>query len=221
MKYDEDYIPPVTHDELVELYAYVLDSNTKQAIQKFGEQDLKNYKYCYETQEIWSADQKIGGIGGYCMPADPTRNPFPAGVNRDLYRPLQYVRSQFDKSDIRIFARNAVEMTGMHLEAVCRLVLQTSNTLGNIRYSGTTLGKAVHKIEKLKVYDEKTIKALFGFVAIYNRSKHEINQDEGRARMFNEFDALVAYFSARILGVILLKGIEIEESFEVYEICGD
>lgn len=135
-----------------------------------------------------------------------------------MYRPLQYARSSIDICDVRIFARNVVENSGMHLEAVCRLFLKNTNVLGGLRFQNLTLGKAVHKIEKEKIFDDYVIEALYDFVKVYNRSKHEINQDETKDRMFNVEDAVVSYFATRILGVIILQKLGIDESFYVYEI---
>ena len=81
-----------------------------------------------------------------------------------------------------------------------------------------TLGKAVHRIEQEKVFDETVIEALYDFVKVYNRSKHEINQDETKLRMFNAEDAIISYFTVRILGIILLQKLGVEESFQRYRI---
>ena len=40
-----------------------------------------------------------------------------------------------------------------------------------------------------------------------------------RERLFNAYDAVVAYFAARVLGVIILRELEIEESLKKYRIC--
>lgn len=209
----------LSHNELQEIYNTLFKEDIKSGISDFFAQDMDNVKYVYETKVLWETDALIGGIGGYCMPADPVKNPFPSGVKRELYRPLQYARSSIDICDVRIFARQVVENSGMHLEAVCRLFLMNTNVLGGIRFQNSTLGKAVHKIEQEKVFDDYVIESLYEFVKVYNRSKHEINQDEAKDRMFNAEDAVVSYFAARILGVIILQKLSVNESFEMYEIC--
>lgn len=80
--------------------------------------------------------------------------------------------------------RYVTQNSGMHLEAVCRMFLETIKHLSTIRFNGTTLGKAVHLIEKAEFIDIKIIDELYSFVAIYNKSKHEVNNDENRLRMF-------------------------------------
>ncbi len=211
----------LSHIELQRLYDNFLETKIKEGIQQFVGQNLENVDYEYVTECIWKTDSMIGGIGGYSMPANPVKNPFPAGIEREIYRPLQYARSSIDMCDVRIFARQVVENSGMHLEAVCRLYLKGKSSLGSLRFHNTTLGKAVHKIEKLGEFEEYIIRALYDFVAVYNRSKHEINQDLIRDRMFNAYDAVVSYFVVRVLGSIILQHLGVQESFICYEMCND
>lgn len=211
----------LSHVELQRLYDYFLGEKIKEGIQQFIEQDLENPDYEYITDCIWKTDSVIGGIGGYYMPANPVKNPFPAGIKRELYRPLQYARSDIDICDVRIFARYVIESSGMHLEAACRLLLKEKLPLGELRFNSTTLGRAVQKIEKMGEFEENIIQALYDFVAVYNRSKHEINQDPSRDRMFNAYDAVVSYFVVRVLGRIILQRLGVQESFICYEINND
>lgn len=207
----------LSHNELVDLKSSFA-KNVIEGIDSFMSQDLENPEYFYSTECLWKVDQEIGGIGGYCMPSDPTKNPFPAGEKRSLYRPLQYARSHMDLTDIRKFARPAIEMSGMHLEAVCRKYLQEKSVIGSLRFQNTTLGKAVERISRLNDFDLDFTDKLFEFVKIYNLSKHEINQDEARMRMFNAHDAVVSYFAVRILGANILRKTSCEEINNKYEI---
>ena len=43
------------------------------------------------------------------------------------------------------------------------------------------------------------------FADLYNKSKHEVNQDDERERQFFPADALIVYVSARVLGTQLLR----------------
>ncbi len=219
VKKEEDMT--LSHMELQRLYDDFLGEKIKEGIQQFIEQDLENPDYEYITDCIWKTDSMLGGIGGYAMPANPVKNPFPAGIERELYRPLQYARSDIDLCDVRTFARYVIESSGMHLEAVCRLYLKWKLSLGSLRFHNTTLGKAVHKIEKLGEFESYIIQALYDFVTVYNRSKHEINQDPTRNRMFNAYDAVVSYFVVRVLGSIILQRLGVQESFNCFEINSD
>ncbi|MBD5556483.1 MAG: hypothetical protein HDQ95_14380 [Roseburia sp.] len=209
----------LSHNELQRIYNTLFKENIKSGISDFFAQDMDNAEYVYDTGVLWKTDVLIGGIGGYCMPANPVKNLFPSGVERELYRPLQYARSSIDICDVRIFARQVVENSGMHLEAVCRLFLKNINVSGGLKFQNTTLGKAVHRVEQEKVFDDCVIENLYDFVKVYNRSKHEINQDEAKDRMFNAEDAVVSYFATRILGVLILQKINVAESFEKFKIC--
>ena len=207
----------LSHNELKTLYSW-FPQNVRDGIDLFMSQDFDDPECHYDTEKLWDLDMEIGGIGGYCLPADPRINLWPAGEKRSLYRPLQYARSYIDICDVRMLTRSIVEMSGMHLEAACRKYLQETHTIGSLLFQNTTLGKAVNKISKTNRFDEDIIDKLYLFVSIYNLSKHEINQDETKERMFNAFDAIVSYFAVRLLGVTILKATDCEEVYERYEV---
>ncbi len=211
----------LSHLELQNFFDNMLPIEVQAAIAEFIENEIEEKSSNYITDKLWISDQSLGGVGAYCIPPDPKLNPFPGGQKRELFRPLQYARADIDICDVNIHARNVVHMSGMHLEAVCRLVLKTKTTIGAFRFNGTTLGKAVHKIENFYIIDSSIIEGFYSFIAIYNRSKHEINQDDTKERLFNAFDAVVAYFAARILGLALLRYINYPDSNDVFKINND
>ena len=207
----------ISHKELMDLYNKLFDEAVKEGINEFLRQDFDNKDEKYKTDMLWEIDALIGGVGGYCLPSSSSNNPYPAGIERELYRPLQYAKEEIDLGYGRVNARYIIDMCGMHLEAACRLLVMNS-VLDEFRFSNCTLGKAVHRIEKKKLLDGNVIQALYDFVQIYNRSKHEVNQDETRERLFSTDDAIVVYFATRILGVSILQKLRREESFKVYDI---
>lgn len=207
----------ISHKELMDLYNKLFDEAVKEGINEFLRQDFDNKDEKYKTDMLWEIDALIGGVCGYCLPSSSSKNPYPAWIERELYRPLQYAKEEIDLGYGRVNARYIIDMCGMHLEAACRLLVMNS-VLDEFRFSNCTLGKAVHRIEKKKLLDGNVIQALYDFVQIYNRSKHEVNQDETRERLFSTDDALVAYFATRILGVSILQKLGREESFKVYDI---
>ena len=207
----------ISHKELMDLYNKLFDEAVKEGINEFLRQDFDNKDEKYKTDMLWEIDALIGGVGGYCLPSSSSNNPYPAGMERELYRPLQYTKEEIDLGYGRVNARYIIDMCGMHLEAACRLLVMNS-VLDEFRFSNCTLGKAVHRIEKKKLLDGNVIQALYDFVQIYNRSKHEVNQDETRERLFSTDDAIVVYFATRILGVSILQKLRREESFKVYDI---
>jgi hypothetical protein len=206
----------ISHPELQQLFDTTLPGNIKSTIKDFIEEMLNNDGQ-YNFEILWNTDQVIGGVGGYCMPASPVKNPFPGGLKRTLYRPLQYARSDME-IDVRSRARNVIQMGGMHLESVCRLYLKSRMTLGELSFGNTTLGRAVQQIDAMRQFDFDTVNGLYSYAKVYNRAKHEINQDDSKERLFNAMDAVVGYFSARILGLKILKTLNVSESNEVYEI---
>lgn len=207
----------ISHKELINLYDKLFDKDVKEGISEFLRQDFDNKDRKYKTDMLSKIDALIGGVGGYCLPSSSSRNPYPAGIERELYRPLQYAKEEIDFGYSRLNARYIIDMCGMHLEAACRLLLMNS-ILDEFRFSNCTLGKAVHRIDKKKMLDGNIIQALYDFIQIYNRSKHEVNQDETRERLFSTDDAIVVYFATRILGVNILQKLGRVESYKVYDI---
>ncbi|WML51693.1 hypothetical protein RCG17_19980 [Neobacillus sp. PS3-12] len=171
----------------------------------------------YKTDFLWGFDKEIGGIGGYCLPCDPKLNPYPAGEYRKLFRPLQYARSEIEIINVHFHSRYTVIYSGMHLEEVVRIVLKRKKILG-IRYFNSTLGKAAHILSKEQSIPRFLIDGLFYFVKNYNLSKHEVNMDEERERLFIADDAIICYLAARIIGHELLKLIEHDSTKYIYSI---
>ncbi|WHH58262.1 hypothetical protein [Petroclostridium sp. X23] len=184
---------------------YIFTEKQKEQIQEILN-EIRQHPRNYSTQAIWVFDSEIGGIGAYCMPANPVYNPFPGGINRSLFRPLQYARSEIDIQNIHLSARYVIQYSGMHLESLMRLILSNTSFLGHMRFYNSTFGKAVHKINQRKLLPKEIIDALYKFIPIYNISKHEINHSNERERLFDPADALISYFAARIIGyrIILL-----------------
>ena len=164
----------------------------------------------YNLDSFWALDSSIGGIGGYCMPFDPTNNPFPAGTGRTLFRPLQYAAAniEWNKGLVSGYmnTRSAVEFSGMHLENVTKYVIERSApVLYATKYRKSTLGHCVDFLEQTERIPHDSIGALRLCTDLYNMSKHDVNQNEDRERLFSPGDALISYVSARILGVELLR----------------
>lgn len=190
--------------ESIKLYNSIFSDEEKKEIEEILK-EINTNANTYSTKLLWELDKKIGGIGGYCLPCDPVKNPFPGGEYRELFRPLQYARSEIDISGVHLHSRYVVSNSGLHLEAVVRLALKKYKFLGNIRFMNSTLGNATKKLENVNDIPKDLIKHLFDFVKIYNKSKHEINQDENRKRLFMAEDAIISYLSARIIGYRLLE----------------
>ncbi|WP_066507620.1 hypothetical protein [Abyssisolibacter fermentans] len=199
------------------IYNVILSQRYKKGILNVLDEVIENPR-TYTLQELWEIDKDIGGIGGYCMPCDPKKNPFPGGEYRKLFRPLQYARSNMEVNNIHINARYVIHSSGMHLEEVLRFMLSKYSIIGRIRYSNTTLGKATNILSKRNKLPNEIVEDLFKFIALYNKSKHEINLDDKRKRLFMASDAIIGYLGARIIGYRILKMIEHDSVFYSYNI---
>jgi hypothetical protein len=169
--------------------------------------EIEEKPHSYNIEIFWKLDASIGGIGGYCMPFDPTRNPFPAGIGRSLFRPLQYARSEIEVGkNIYNTARYVVQYSGMHLESAIKFLIEKRLSRFNIaRHEKITLGQGIQLVKEKKILSQSTIQALKLLLSMYNLSKHEVNQNEERERLFSPADALISYISSRILGKEILK----------------
>ncbi len=166
--------------------------------------NIKNNPKAYSIYEFNKLDESVGGVGGYCLPINPIYNPFPHNFIREVFRPLQYAYSDIFYGIIN-HSRFSVWMSGLHLESTVRIILKSKCFLGNLRYYNTTLGKAVFKLKQLNILPDSTIQALFAFIPVLNKAKHDINMDDSRARLFLPSDALFSYIIARILGLELIS----------------
>ena len=81
-----------------------------------------------------------------------------------------------------------------------------------------TLGNATKVLEKEKSIQLDLIEGLYLFVKLYNKSKHEVNHDDSRERLFAPSDAIVGYLSARIMGYKLLNIIKHDSINHIYRI---
>jgi len=196
--------------ESIELVDCLLNSEQKQIIER-ATKEIEDKPDAYELDFFWGFDSSIGGIAGYCMPFNPTVNPFPAGIGRTLFRPLQYAAGDIEcnKNLWRNYrsAKSAVNDSGQHLEAAIDYVVARTTSILNrpARFKKLTLGQSIRYLAKNSTLSSDKAEQLAHFARLYNKSKHNVNQDEERERQFYPSDALVAYISARILGVELLK----------------
>lgn len=173
----------------------------------------------YKTIELWKFDQTLGGIGGYCLGCDPARsNHFQGSEFRNVYRTLQYVRSDFDLCNINDVARYTIENCGHHLEEVIKLYLKKNKTIKWIKIRKYPLGKLLEYVINKRLFNETIINNLKMFIEIYNISKHEILSDEELDRTFHADDAIICYLACRVVGKQILLKIDHIRTNSIYEI---
>ena len=173
----------------------------------------------YKTKELWKFDQTLGGIGGYCQGCDPAKsNPFQGAEIRNVYRSLQYVRSDFDICNINDVARYTIENCGHHLEEVIKLYLKKNRKIQWLKTLRYPLGQLLIYVTDKKIFTDKVIRQLKAFVVIYNISKHEILSNDELDRTFHADDAVICYFACRIVGKEILLELDTERAKNTYEI---
>lgn len=173
----------------------------------------------YNTRTLWKFDQKLGGVGGYCQGCNPSLcNPFQGTEFRNVYRSLQYVRSDFDLCNIHDIARYTIENCGHHLEEVIKLYLKKKKLLEWIKVRRYPLGKLLQYVYEKKIFEDITINKLKLFIEIYNISKHEILSDDKLDRTFHADDAILCYFACRVVGKEILLQLDRERATTIYEI---
>jgi len=156
----------------------------------------------YSTKAIWELDKSIGGPGGYQWPLHPAVQPFQIGICRDVLRPLQYAACDVEHDLIRE-SRSVVHFCGMFLERLMRVFLCAKVPIYALRRQ--TLGQSVHVTLRKKLVEPSAGDALAIITELYNKAKHDVNEDEDRARLFTAGDALVVYFASRIVGNFLIS----------------
>ena len=132
----------------------------------------------YKTTDLCEFDQTLGGIGGYCQGCNSSlSNPFQGTEVRNVYRCLQYVRSDFDLCNINDTARYAIENCGHHLEEVIKLYLKKNRIMKWVKVNRYPLGKLLEYISNNKMFRDEIVNKLKLFIDIYNISKHEKEQN--------------------------------------------
>ena len=167
--------------------------------------ELNTKDYC--SDRLWEFDKNIGGIGGYCMPINPTICHFQGTEVRNIYRGYQYARTKVDICDISIFARDMIRDCGAELEDLLQLVLSQKLIFKLAEMFGKTkpLGGLIYEIEKRKLLSKEIVDELRLMLPNYNISKHDINIDEERERTFLPEDAIIYYLACRKIGIKILK----------------
>ncbi|MCI8273160.1 MAG: hypothetical protein HFJ55_03645 [Clostridia bacterium] len=204
-------------------------SQTQKLVSIFNKEQLNNIENIieriekdgqdYKTINLWQFDQTIGGIGGYCQGCDPAKsNPFQGTEFRNVYRCLQYIRSDIDILDVNYTARDIIENCGHHFEESIKVYLKKNKKINWIKVSRYPLGKLLNYITDKNIFEEKITERLKLFVALYNISKHEILSNDELDRTFHADDAITCYFACRIVGKEILLKTDAKREQQTFEI---
>ncbi len=185
----------------------------KKIFERLADIIKKDYQNKETQREIWEYDQKLGGLGGYATPLDPTVNPFNSwGDYRNVFRSLQYARSDMFYCTR---PRHIIIDTALHIETLVKLVA-SNNKIMKFIYNHRELGKNISQLYKESIIDDGLYERLDYLRRILNYAKHDT--DPNRDNTFDYEDAIIFYFECRYVGNGLLKLLKHDTFGKTYEI---
>lgn len=180
---------------------------------KFAKIIDKEYKNNEKQRIIWEYDQKIGGLGGYAAPLNPTVNPFNRlGDYRNVFRSLQYARSDMYYCNR---ARHIIIDSALHVETLVKLTL-SKNKMIKFIYNKREFGRNVEQLYNEGIINDDLYDRLNYLRKLLNYAKHDT--DPNRDNTFDSEDAIIFYFECRIVGNKLLELLNHDSYGKVYEI---
>ena len=116
--------------------------------------------------------------------------------DRPIFRPIQYVGMYLQSGSLEWLTRNIVTMSCLHVENSLkrRLNIEERLSIGMILKRGKARSLDTDLVESLLELNE----------AVYNKSKHSIEQTYADGHMFSIADSLAVYLICRTLGSRIL-----------------
>ena len=183
---------------------------------KFAKVIDKEYRNKEKQRIIWEYDQKIGGLGGYAAPLNPTVNLFNRlGDYRNVFRSLQYARSDMYYCNR---ARHIIIDAALHVETLVKLTL-SKNKIIKFIYNKREFGRNIAQLYNEGIINEDLYDRLSELRKLLNYAKHDT--DSNRDNTFDSEDAIVFYFETRIIGNELLKILKHPSCGVIYNIDDD
>lgn len=180
---------------------------------KFAKIIDKEYMNKEKQRVIWEFDQKIGGLGGYAAPLNPTVNPFNRlGDYRNVFRSLQYARSDMYYCNR---ARHIIIDAALHVETLVKLTL-SKNKMIKFIYNKREFGRNIEQLYNEGIINDDLYERLNYLRKLLNYAKHDT--DPNRDNTFDSEDAIIFYFECRIVGNKLLELLNHDSYGKVYEI---
>lgn len=180
---------------------------------KFAKIIDKEYMNKEKQRVIWEFEQKIGGLGGYATPLNPTVNPFNRlGDYRNVFRSLQYARSDMYYCNR---ARHIIIDAALHVETLVKLTL-SKNKMIKFIYNKREFGRNIEQLYNEGIINDDLYDRLNYLRKLLNYAKHDT--DPNRDNTFDFEDAIIFYFECRIVGNKLLELLNHDSYRKVYEI---
>ncbi len=117
--------------------------------------------------------------------------------DRPIFRPIQYVSSYLQHLSLEWLTRSIVTMSCLHVE---------NSLKGQLQIDGPLSIGMILKRGKARSLDADLVETLWELTkAVYNKSKHTIEDTYAEGHMFSIADSLAVYLICRTLGSRILK----------------
>lgn len=151
----------------------------------------------YDTEPLWNfetelLDRLIIDFGRECSGDDICLY-----REKSIQNSLQCARDEIEICNVNYTSKYVILYCGMHLEAVLKHLLRSSDSLGKIRYFYSSLEKLVPKLNNFHIIPNHIIKGYQLIVPIYNIARKIT--DEEAFSSFSPGDAVITYLCTRVL----------------------
>lgn len=202
---------PASKNEIMERLEHLLGIKARNVVQEAAKlhdaDDIEN-----SLVILTAFDQSIGGFGLHSIAGKDTLAGVPGAsiADRDIYRPIQYIRAQLSNSEASFLSRHIVAMACVHVEGVLKR-LASSGFLGEFRYGRLPMGALLRKRFENRLSQNLYSDLLWLNDDIYRFAKHEFGPrlwKQPEESYFDLDEAIAIYFIARYLVVQLPKWAE-------------
>ena len=180
---------PLHSDCLRRLAAELLDPTSLGQLQRVA------YARPLNLKQLVDLDRRIGGPGFSTISRNGTGQYEIA--DREVFRPLQYCGMEFragiETDDLEWRARDIVEMSSLHIEALIKRI-------GGL--AGLPLGALLSQAVVKRRLDPDTWEKARRFTSVYNDAKHNFGHTKD-THLFSVPDAVFAYVVCRKLALSL------------------
>lgn len=203
MKSDKN---PTTRQEVFDYLRRLLGSNAYESVMNFVNLHV-NGQAEEAVVELCKFDATIGGFGLHTIAGRNSLAGIPGVTvdDRDIYRPIQYVKGVLRSPDAAFQSRYVVEMACAHVEAVLKRIA-SSGFLGELVNGRKPMGALLRAKFEKKLPPALYQDLLWLNDSIYIFAKHEYGSRPGKRAEESYFDldeAVAIYFIARYLVVQL------------------
>lgn len=159
----------------------------------------------YDTSPLYELDRSFDFLLNDDTAMDKITEGYPYHHENTIYTPLQYAREEIEICNINYTGAYVVKYSFMHLEAAARYFLKNNYPLRRFFLSNISLESSLKNLTSLNTLPENIIEGYKIFISLHNKSLKDIDENRSSAFITSPKDALISYFSARIIGLTTLK----------------